>query len=94
VLLGYPSQHHGYRCLDRSTQKIIISRHVVFDESVFPFASNASPPSSTPTLQSYDFLQLEQPMLSMPFTAPIAGTSAAGARQPAAAARFYRFSYF
>ena len=56
VFLGYPSRHHGYRCLDRSTQEIIISRHVVFDESSFPFASPPSSSTPTPSLHTYDFL--------------------------------------
>ncbi|CAH9131347.1 unnamed protein product [Cuscuta epithymum] len=51
VFLGFPSQHKGYKCLDLTTGRIIISRHVVFDESIFPFQQ----PSSQPT-QSYDFL--------------------------------------
>lgn len=29
----------SYRCLDISSQRVIISRHVVFDESVFPFVA-------------------------------------------------------
>jgi hypothetical protein len=37
VFLGYPSSHKGYRCLDMPTKRIIISRHVVFDETCFPF---------------------------------------------------------
>lgn len=38
LFLGYPSQHRGYRCLDLKTNKIIISRHVHFDEDKFPAA--------------------------------------------------------
>ena len=31
--------HKGYKCLDRSTGRIYLSRDVVFDEFVFPFAT-------------------------------------------------------
>ncbi|GKA79549.1 ribonuclease H-like domain-containing protein [Tanacetum coccineum] len=51
IFLGYPANHRGYRCLDMSTNKIIISRHVRFDEDVFPFGTER--PSTPPT---YDFL--------------------------------------
>jgi hypothetical protein len=37
VFLDYPSFHKGYRCLNLVTQKLIISCHVIFDETVFPF---------------------------------------------------------
>jgi hypothetical protein len=50
VCLGYPPSQKGYRCLDVSTRKIIISRHVVFDETHFPFAA------SQPRPDSFDFL--------------------------------------
>jgi hypothetical protein len=50
VFLGYPPSQKGYRCLDLSTRKIIISRHVVFDKTHFPFAA------SKPQPDSFDFL--------------------------------------
>ncbi|GKD74092.1 ribonuclease H-like domain-containing protein, partial [Tanacetum coccineum] len=51
IFLGYPTNHRGYRCLDLASNKIIISRHVRFDEDVFPFGNVTS--SNKPT---YDFL--------------------------------------
>jgi hypothetical protein len=51
VFLGYPSNHRGYRCFDLVSRKVIISRHVIFDEQTFPFAS----PKPT-SMGTYDFL--------------------------------------
>ncbi|KAK1430107.1 hypothetical protein QVD17_12618 [Tagetes erecta] len=50
LFLGYPSNHRGYKCYDLSTRKIILSRHVLFDERTFPLANTSSPKPS------YDFL--------------------------------------
>jgi transposase InsO family protein len=36
ILLGYAANQKGYRCLEPQSHKIYISRHVVFDENVFP----------------------------------------------------------
>ncbi|GKE07650.1 ribonuclease H-like domain-containing protein, partial [Tanacetum coccineum] len=49
IYLGQASNHRGYRCLDLKTNKIIISRHVTFDETVFPYGSTqpALPPTYT-----------------------------------------------
>ncbi|XP_010496488.1 PREDICTED: uncharacterized protein LOC104773550 [Camelina sativa] len=46
VFLGYPANHRGYRCLDIASRKILLSRHVVFVENVFPFSQ--LPPPNTP----------------------------------------------
>ncbi|GJT06025.1 ribonuclease H-like domain-containing protein [Tanacetum coccineum] len=48
---GYPANHRGYRCLELSSNKIIMSRHVRFDEDVLPFGTVMSS-----TKPSYDFL--------------------------------------
>jgi hypothetical protein len=53
VFLGYPSAHKGYRCLDLATGRVYISRHVIFDETHFPFADTL-PPSPAPSLDFFD----------------------------------------
>ncbi|GJZ23931.1 ribonuclease H-like domain-containing protein [Tanacetum coccineum] len=51
LFLRHASNHRGYRCLDLTTNKIIISRHVTFDETTFPYGSTPST-----TVPSYTFL--------------------------------------
>ncbi|KAJ4776116.1 hypothetical protein LUZ62_060373 [Rhynchospora pubera] len=40
VFLGYATLQKGFRCLHLPTNKIYISRHVVFDETQFPFKND------------------------------------------------------
>lgn len=35
LFLCYPTNHKGYRCIDLKSNRIILSRHVVFDETIF-----------------------------------------------------------
>jgi hypothetical protein len=61
LFLDYSDNHKGYRYLDRASNRLIIFRHVTFDESSFPFAERFVPiPSS-----KFDFLS-EFDVMSIP----------------------------
>ena len=52
-VLGYPPNHRGYKCYDLLSCKIFISRHVIFEENMFPFSDlNAH------ITASYNFLDI------------------------------------
>src|SRR6185503_6133003 len=34
------ASHKGYRCFDLTSRRVLISRHVVFDESDFPYSTS------------------------------------------------------
>jgi hypothetical protein len=50
IFLGYDMKYKGYRCLDPLSNKVFITRHVVFDESTFPakFTTSTFPAAPTP----------------------------------------------
>jgi hypothetical protein len=45
VFLGYPSNAKGFLCFDPIYSRFFVSRHVKFDETVFPFHKISSSPS-------------------------------------------------
>jgi len=61
VFLGYSSEHKGYRCLELESNRILTSRHVVFDETFFPFADMSTTPMASSAL---DFLIDDDEMTS------------------------------
>jgi histone deacetylase 1/2 len=54
VFLGYSPLHKGYKCLHIPSNRVYISRDVVFDETVFPFSS-LPPPLDTTTTSLHSF---------------------------------------
>ncbi|CAM8993843.1 unnamed protein product [Rhodiola kirilowii] len=41
IFLGYPAGQKGYKLFCLSTQQVLISRHVIFREHIFPFKRNS-----------------------------------------------------
>jgi histone deacetylase 1/2 len=70
VFIGYSPIHKGLKCLDVTTGRVYISRDVVFDENVFPFAS-LNPNAGSRLRQEILLL----PQKSSPTTSHIGGMS-------------------
>ena len=49
IFLGYSSIHLGYRCLSLSSNKLFISRDVIFEESIFPYSHSSTSSENTST---------------------------------------------
>ena len=52
VFFGYSTQHCAYQCYHPPTQKLYLSRHVTFHESLFPFLLNLYASSTSSILNS------------------------------------------
>lgn len=50
IFLGYPAESKGYRCYNPETRRVITSRHVLFDEALFPFRQQKQPNNITASL--------------------------------------------
>lgn len=60
VFMGYASKQKRCICLDRESTKFYISRYVIFNKTIFPFASTKDCDSAESTF-SNDFICLHVP---------------------------------
>ncbi|CAH9050800.1 unnamed protein product [Cuscuta europaea] len=78
VFLGYAPGYKGYRCLDPTTGRVYLSRHVRFHEDTYPFKTIRQPiPSLSPNRPSPMALTNTSPTPSAP-TSLVPQPSAAG----------------
>ena len=54
IFVGYSEKHKGYKCFHSPSRKFIISRHVVFDETAFPFQLSTSSISASHVHHIFD----------------------------------------
>jgi hypothetical protein len=87
LFLGYSPDQKGYRCLDLTSHRIIIFRHVVFDEDVFPLVGS-SPPTDLDSLLESDLSTHPSPAprLAPHAPSPLVVSTPPLARLPAARA--------
>ena len=52
--VGHSEKYKGYKCFHPPSHKFFISRHVVFDETVFPFKSSSNSPAASHVLNILD----------------------------------------
>jgi hypothetical protein len=54
IFIGYSTSYKGYKCYHPPSRKILVSRHVVLDETVFPYKPSTTIQPSSHTLHTFD----------------------------------------
>ena len=62
VFLGYSLTQSAYFCLDPSTSRVFVSRHVTFVENKFPFVSLSANVSSFPAAEELAWVPTVEPL--------------------------------
>ena len=85
IFLGYPLDQKGYKCYNPMTKRVIISRHVYFDETCFPFTQvDAAAPTTDSACSSCpsDDVLIQSGPRQPRRRAPVAAQHAATPAQP------------
>ena len=73
----YSPDHKGYRCFDLTSRRVLISRHVMFDESDFPYSTSSIPSPDLELEYLFSTDPVVQPPLHVcPFPAGFPGAPA------------------
>ncbi|KAI5322794.1 hypothetical protein L3X38_031866 [Prunus dulcis] len=84
IFLGYAGQYKGYICFSLQTNRFFVTRHVIFDETMFPYTSVHAvfvPPSQSPTTSSSrPLLSLHNTVLSPISSLPISSSTSSTSR--------------
>ena len=91
VFLGYFLTQSAYFCLDPSTSRVFVSRHVTFVENKFPFVSLSTNVSSSPAVEELAWVPTVEPLRQQqvlveepsPETGPASTTSTPTTTEPA-----------
>jgi hypothetical protein len=89
VFFGYSSNHKGYRCLELSTNRVLTSRHVTFDEASFPLAGSQASSTDLDFLSEFEvsiFLIGPSPADTRPDSPEVSPVAVAAPLAPATAA--------